>query len=51
MLASAVASFGDTEIYVTGGNDGSVAIWDISECFDRPARRVLTSNGMSHFRI
>lgn len=45
MLASAVATFGDREIYVTGGNDGCVAIWDISQCFDRPTKRPLTSNG------
>lgn len=38
ILASAVASFKSNEIYVTGGNDGCIAIWDISECVNRPAR-------------
>lgn len=38
ILASAVASFKSNEIYVTGGNDGCIAIWDISECVNRPGR-------------
>lgn len=38
ILASVVASFKSNEIYVTGGNDGCIAIWDISECVNRPAR-------------
>lgn len=46
VLASAVTSFRDREIYVTGGNDGCVAIWDISQSFDRPIKQPLTSNGM-----
>ena len=46
MLASAVALHSGREIYVTGGNDGCVAVWDFSDCFERPLRRAPTSNGM-----
>lgn len=32
-------------MYVTGGNDGCIAIWDISECVDRPGRGSRVSDG------
>lgn len=31
MLASAAGVFQDRRIYATGGNDNSVAIWDLTE--------------------
>ena len=45
ILASAVASFRSNEIYVTGGNDGCIAIWDISECVNRPGKGSRISDG------
>ena len=45
VLASAVASFKSNEIYVTGGNDGCIAIWDISECVNRPGKGSKISDG------
>jgi len=48
ILASAVCSFNGKELYVTGGNDGCIAIWDISDCFERPAKGQTTSNGLNY---
>ena len=45
ILGSAITSFRDTEIYITGGNDGCIAIWDISDCIDRPGKGSVISNG------
>lgn len=45
ILASAVASSNNNEIYVTGGNDGCIAIWDISECVNKPGRGSKISDG------
>ncbi|KAL9099398.1 MAG: hypothetical protein Q9163_005096 [Psora crenata] len=44
VLASAVASSNNHELYITGGNDGCIAVWDISNCFDRPRKGTITSN-------
>ena len=30
---------------MTGGNDGCIAVWDISECVKRPGRASRISNG------
>ena len=45
ILASAVASLKSNEVYVTGGNDGCIAIWDVSECVNRPGRESKISDG------
>ncbi len=45
ILASAVASFQGRSIYVTGGNDDCVAIWDITDCVQTPAKASRTTNG------
>ena len=45
ILASAVASFKSNEIYVTGGNDGCIAIWDVSEWVNRPGNLSRISDG------
>ncbi|KAL9126819.1 MAG: hypothetical protein Q9217_004193 [Psora testacea] len=49
VLASAVFSFNNHELYITGGNDGCIAVWDISNCFDRPPKATITSNALEKF--
>ncbi|KAL9107434.1 MAG: hypothetical protein Q9187_008425 [Circinaria calcarea] len=44
ILASAVTSHNDRTIYVTGGNDDCVAIWDVSEGVKRPQDPPRISN-------
>ena len=45
ILTSAVTEFENRELYVTGGNDGCITVWDVSECFDRPPKASITDNG------
>lgn len=45
ILASCVTSFRGNEMYVTGGNDGCIAIWDISKCVGRRKKGSIISNG------
>lgn len=45
ILASCVTSFRGNEIYVTGGNDGCIAIWDISKYIGRRNKGSIISNG------
>lgn len=33
-------------LYVTGGNDKSIALWDISDCFNQGTKVLKTSNGL-----
>ncbi|KAH0545258.1 hypothetical protein FGG08_000712 [Glutinoglossum americanum] len=44
ILASAVSSYNDRRIYVTGGNDDCVAIWDVSDCLPEPIGGSKSSN-------
>ncbi|KAI9776397.1 MAG: hypothetical protein M1839_009593 [Geoglossum umbratile] len=44
ILASAVSSYNSRRIYVTGGNDDCVAIWDISDCLPEPIGGSKSSN-------
>lgn len=47
VLASAIASFDGKKVYVTGGNDNYVAIWDISNSAKDPKKASKISNGLS----
>src|SRR5438132_2099356 len=44
VLASAMTSYNGRLIYVTGGNDDCVAIWDLSECGPQRASGSKSSN-------
>ncbi|KAG8532737.1 uncharacterized protein KY384_002614 [Bacidia gigantensis] len=44
ILTSAVTSLRNRELYVSGGNDGIIAIWDVSNCFDRPKKADIADN-------
>ncbi|KAL2354928.1 hypothetical protein BJ546DRAFT_48628 [Cryomyces antarcticus] len=44
ILASAFGTYQDRHIYVTGGNDNTVAVWDISGCTSAPSVGKRTSN-------
>lgn len=46
MLASAAGNFRDRCIYATGGNDNSVAIWDLTDHAFESSEIVPISNGM-----
>lgn len=46
ILASAIANHNGKEIYVTGGNDDCVAIWDVSDSVKEPRKASTTSNGI-----
>ena len=46
ILASSVTSFRENDIFITGGNDGCIAIWDIGESIDRPSKGSVISNGL-----
>lgn len=48
MLASAAGTFRDRCIYATGGNDNSVAIWDLTEHAFESSEIVPISNGTYH---
>ena len=45
ILASFVTTFRGNDIYVTGGNDGCIAVWDINQYIHRPSRGFFFSNG------
>ena len=45
ILASSVITYHGKEIYITGGNDGCIAIWDVSEFVGKRQRASLISNG------
>jgi di- and tripeptidase len=45
ILASAISTYNSRRIYVTGGNDDCVAIWDISDCLPEPVGGSKSSNG------
>ncbi len=47
ILASAVAHHDDKEIYVTGGNDDCIAIWNIGDYIKDPGKGPTASNGKS----
>ncbi|KAI9878928.1 MAG: hypothetical protein M1830_010112 [Pleopsidium flavum] len=44
ILASSVAQYRGRSIYVTGGNDDCVAIWDVTDCVHNPAKPSRTTN-------
>ncbi|KAI9818919.1 MAG: hypothetical protein M1827_007740 [Pycnora praestabilis] len=44
ILASAVTTYHNRHIYVTGGNDDCVAIWDVSDCLPLSVKGSKTSN-------
>ncbi|KAL6714496.1 hypothetical protein ACLMJK_007921 [Lecanora helva] len=44
ILASSIASFHENEIFITGGNDGCVAVWDISKYLDKSSKGSVMSN-------
>ena len=45
ILASAAATFKGKAIYVTGGNDDCVAVWEIDDCVEEAQKPSVTSNG------
>ena len=45
ILASAIATHKEKAIYVTGGNDDCVAIWDVDGCVRDAQKPSMTSNG------
>ena len=44
ILASAFGHHNKRPIYVTGGNDDTMAIWDVSDCISTPTAATKTSN-------
>ena len=45
ILASTVTHINDRDLFITGGNDGCISIWDVSNCCDRPKKVGITDNG------
>ena len=45
ILASAVASCHDKDIYITGGNDGCIVVWDISGSVQKTGMGSMINNG------
>jgi len=45
ILASAFSSHLDRPIYLTGGSDATIAIWDIKDCIQAKGSGLKTSNG------
>lgn len=45
ILASSIANHKDKEIFVTGGNDSCISIWDVSNYVAEPKKVSITSNG------
>jgi di- and tripeptidase len=50
ILASAIANCNGKAIFVTGGNDNCIAIWDVSDSAKARQKVSLSSNGLS-FRL
>ena len=48
MLASAISLYKGRRIYVTGGNDNEVAIWDITDGDQGQEIGLRTNNGEWH---
>ena len=48
VLASAVATYNEQAIYVTGGNDDCVAIWALGSIVKQPIDSAKTNNGLMH---
>ena len=46
ILASAIANYNGRAIFVTGGNDSCIAIWEVSENVKVPHKVSLSSNGL-----
>ncbi|KAF2453800.1 hypothetical protein BDY21DRAFT_401297 [Lineolata rhizophorae] len=44
IMASAFATYNNHPIFVTGSNDGTVAIWDVKDCLSAPVAGGKTSN-------
>lgn len=44
ILASGFTFRKNRPIYVTGGNDNTMAVWDVSDCMQEPAASARTSN-------
>ena len=51
ILASAIAHHDGKAIYVTGGNDDCIAIWDIGDHVKDPRKGSVASNGMSNHHV
>ena len=47
ILTSAVTEVESRELLVTGGNDGCIAVWDVTDCSDRPKKAEINDNGSS----
>lgn len=45
ILASTVTNYKGRAIYVTGGNDNCVAIWQVSDSIEAPQKVSLSGNG------
>lgn len=46
ILASALTNYNGREIFVTGGNDNCIAIWDVSDSVKGPQKESSSSNGL-----
>lgn len=46
ILASAIANYNGRAIFVTGGNDSCIAIWEVSDSVKVPQKVSLSSNGL-----
>ncbi|GME23672.1 Beta-Ala-His dipeptidase [Neofusicoccum parvum] len=44
VLASAFTIFNNRPVYVTGGNDATIAVWDVRDCQVVPPKSTATSN-------
>ena len=47
ILASTFTIYNNRPIFVTGGNDNTIAIWDVRDCVSAPASGKKSSNGKS----
>ena len=47
ILASAFTTYRGRPMFVTGGNDDTIAVWDIRDCVQTPSGGKRTSNGMA----
>ena len=46
ILASSFTSLNGKELYITGGNDGCVVVWDVSVHSSSRTRGKISSNGL-----